>query len=163
MFKDCPIFLVEAPKTALIGTLYFGFPGDGAPLWLATYNKSSFTYDRVKALEGREVYVFPDLSKTGNTYRDWAEKVDYFNDIMPTTKFIVSDFLERLANQEARNSGLDVADYLLRNDWRKFRINGIQESQYSDNALQMLIKNPLLLKLMGTLDLIEDNNIIKPF
>jgi hypothetical protein len=40
---------------------------------------------------------------------------------MPDTRFIVSDLLEQNANQQDREKGLDLADFLIRQDWRLFR------------------------------------------
>lgn len=65
------IALVEAPKTAIYGHLYlkeYYLTKDW--IWVAVYNKSSFTLDKVKALQGRTVYVFPDLSTDGKTYNE---------------------------------------------------------------------------------------------
>src|SRR5690606_24305122 len=62
-YPENPIALVEAPKTAIYGTLYFGFPEDRkALLWLAVFNLSSLNLERCKVLSGRKVILFPDLS-----------------------------------------------------------------------------------------------------
>lgn len=116
------VALVEAPKTAIYGTLYFGLPQQpGSLLWLAVYNKSSFTLDRLKILKGREVVVFPDLSKDGSTYLEWQQKADMYEGQLPGTRFTFSDLLEKLAPDEDRQEGYDLADYLIKLDWRKFR------------------------------------------
>lgn len=117
-----PVALVEAPKTAIYGTLYFGFPD--APtnfLWLAVYNLSSLNYEKVKHLQGRNVYLFPDLSKDGHAYVLWSKKVSELAELMPTTKFIVSDLLENLAPEWLREDGADIADIIIQMDWRLFR------------------------------------------
>ncbi|MDQ3017500.1 MAG: DUF6371 domain-containing protein, partial [Bacteroidota bacterium] len=76
MFPKNKIALVEAPKTAVYGSLYFGIPeGPDDLLWLAVYNKSTLTLDRCKCLKGRTVYLFPDLSKDGNTYDLWKSRL----------------------------------------------------------------------------------------
>ena len=118
-----PVALVEAPKTAIYSTLYFGFPElrDNL-LWLAVYNKSSFSFDKLKVLKGRNVFVFPDLSVNGNTFNEWQKKAMEYEAWLPGTRFIVSDLLERSVNDEERLKGLDLADYLIRFDWRQFRI-----------------------------------------
>ena len=117
-----PVALVEAPKTAVYCSLYFGFPVVNEKLiWLAVYNKSSFSIDKLKPLKGRDVYTFPDLSKDGNTFREWKEKANSIENQMPGTKFIFSDLLEQLANESDRVKGNDIADYLIRLDWRQFR------------------------------------------
>jgi hypothetical protein len=121
-FPDNAIALVEAPKTAIYGTLYFGFPkGPEDLIWLAVYNKSSFTEEKLKILQGRKVYVFPDLSKDGGTFDEWKLKAKKINEKIPNIQFFFSDLLERLAPISDRIEGYDLADYLIKQDWRKFR------------------------------------------
>jgi len=123
-----PVALVEAPKTAIYGTLYFGFPETPENfIWLAVYNKSSFSFDKLKVLQGRFVCVFPDLSKDGNTFWEWQAKVKEYEKRLMGTRFIFSDLLERLAPEQDRKEGLDLADYLTNMNWRLFRKQGIQE------------------------------------
>jgi len=117
-----PIALVEAPKTAIYGTLYFGFPETPANfLWLAVYNLSSLTFEKCKALQGRDVVLFPDLSKDGKAFDLWSSKAKEFKELIPGTRFIVSDLLERNATDKEREKGLDLADYLINQDWRNFQ------------------------------------------
>lgn len=117
-----PIALVEAPKTAVYGTLYFGLPETPENfLWLAVYNKSSFSFDKLKVLQGRFVYVFPDLSKDGKTFKEWETKAKDYEQQLPGTHFIFSDLLERLAPETDKSKGNDLADYLIKQDWRLFR------------------------------------------
>lgn len=123
-----PVALVEAPKTAVYGTLYFGLPETPESLiWLAVYNKSSFSFDKLKVLQGRFVYVFPDLSKDGSTFKEWETKVKEYEKRLPGTRFIFSDLLEQLAPQQDKERGKDIADYLIKQDWRLFRKRNIQE------------------------------------
>jgi len=113
-----PVALVEAPKTALITSLYYGLPETpGALLWLAVYNKSSLTLDKCKALQGRKVVLFPDL----NAYEAWNSKAQELRAKLPGTRFVVSDLLEQNANETERRSGLDLADYLTRFNYKSFR------------------------------------------
>ena len=125
-----PVALVEAPKTAVYGTLYFGLPETPESLiWLAVYNKSSFSFDKLKVLQGRFVYVFPDLSKDGNTFKEWETKAKEYESRLPGTRFIFSDLLEQLAPERDKSEGKDLADYLIEQDWRLFRKRNIQEQQ----------------------------------
>jgi hypothetical protein len=120
--QGAPVALVEAPKTAVYGWLYFNQSPPAANwLWLAVYNKSSFSFDKLKVLKGRTVYVFPDLSKDGGTFREWEAKARDYEKQMPGTRFIISDLLEQYANDQQRDSGADIADILILHDWRKFR------------------------------------------
>lgn len=127
-----PVALVEAPKTAIIGTLYFGFPDESRnnPVWVAVFNKSSFTYDKLKALEGRRVEVFPDLSKIaeggthgthGTTFEEWKRKADELRAAHPLLDLHFNEYLEKVATDEQRAAGLDLADFLILQDWRKTR------------------------------------------
>jgi hypothetical protein len=113
-----PIALVEAPKTAIIATLYFGLPETPKDLlWLGVYNKSSLTLDKCKAIKGRKVVLYPDL----NAYNEWELKTQELRTKIPSTKFIVSDMLERNATPEDISKGLDLADYLTRFEINLFR------------------------------------------
>lgn len=127
-YPNNPVALVEAPKTAIYGTLYFGLPETPESLiWLAVYNKSSFSFDKLKVLQGRFVYVFPDLSKDGNTFKEWETKAKEYESRLPGTRFIFSDLLEQLAPERDKSEGNDLADYLIKQDWRLFRKRNIQE------------------------------------
>jgi hypothetical protein len=127
-YHSNPVALVEAPKTAVYGTLYFGLPETPESLiWLAVYNKSSFSFDKAKVLQGRFVYVFPDLSKDGKTFKEWETKAKEYESRLPRTSFRFSDLLERLAPEQDKSEGNDLADYLIKQDWRLFRKWNIQE------------------------------------
>lgn len=117
-YHNNPVGLVEAPKTAIYGTLYFGFPDNPRNLlWLGIYNKSSLNLAKCKILQGREVYLFPDL----NAFNDWSRKMDQLQRSMPDTIFKISDLLERKASEKEKKMGLDLADFLIVQDWRRFR------------------------------------------
>jgi Domain of unknown function (DUF6371) len=121
-YPNNPIILVEAPKTAIYGTLYFGAPTTPKSfIWLAVFNKSSFTFDRIKVLINRSIAVFPDLSKDGSTFNEWSDKAKHFESMLPNTKFIMSDLLETKATIDNRQNGLDIADLLISKDWKQFR------------------------------------------
>jgi len=126
-YPNAVVFLFEAPKTAIYSTLYFGVPENSNIVCLAVYNKSSFSFDKLKVLQGRFVYVFPDLSKDGNTFKEWETKAKEYESRLPGTRFIFSDLLEQLAPERDKSEGNDLADYLIKQDWRLFRKRNIQE------------------------------------
>jgi len=113
-----PVALVEAPKTAIIGTLYYGLPESPVSLlWLAVYNKSSLSLEKCKALQGRNIVLFPDL----NAFNDWNTKAKALKAKMPGTCLVVSGLLEQNATDAERTNGLDLADYLTGFDYKLFR------------------------------------------
>lgn len=121
-YPNNPIALAEAPKTAIYGTLYLGQPQHNPKnfIWLAVYNKSSFSINKLKVLKGREVFVFPDLSKDGNTFKEWESKAKEYQKLLSGTRFKFSDLLERIATTEQKEKGADIADILINLDWRLF-------------------------------------------
>lgn len=121
-YPSNPVALVEAPKTAIYGTLYFGFPEQANNLlWLAVYNLSSLNFNKCKALKGRNVFLFPDLSKDGKAFELWSNKAAEIQKRLQGTYFHVSDLLEKLAPHQDKEQGKDIADYLIKQDWRLFR------------------------------------------
>src|SRR5690554_724604 len=143
-FPSNRIALVEAPKTAVYGTLYFGLPKTSDQyLWLAVYNKSSFSLDKVRPLQGRFVDVFPDLSKDGGTFREWEAKAKEFERQLPGTQFKMYDFLEHEALEADRVNGEDIADYLTKLDWRSFRSRKVKrEAEVSQPKTNPVVSQP---------------------
>lgn len=128
-----PVALVEAPKGAIYGTLYFGLPNVPERfLWLAVYNLSSLNVDKCKALEGRQVVLFPDLSKDGKAFELWNSKLKELNTIKGA-RFTISGLLESKASEAERLNGFDIADYLITKDWRLFRDSEKSEQSESQN------------------------------
>ncbi len=117
-----PIALVEAPKTAIISTLYYGFPDNPANfLWLAVYNLSSLNYEKLKRLQGRTIVLFPDLSTGGTTFKKWKSRGQEISKKLPGTKIYTDDTLERLATKEQREAGADLADFLINYEPEQFK------------------------------------------
>jgi|TARA_B110000459_G_C16492789_1_gene439616 hypothetical protein len=57
-------------------------------------------YGKCKALKGRRIILFPDLSKDGSAFTLWSNKAKDLETKMPSAKFIVSDLLEKNATEE---------------------------------------------------------------
>ncbi|MDD4438451.1 MAG: DUF6371 domain-containing protein [Tissierellia bacterium] len=149
-FPSNRIALVEAPKTAVYGTLYFGLPETPDQyLWLAVYNKSSFSLEKVKPLQGRFIDVFPDLSKDGVTFREWEAKAKEFERQLPGTQFKLYDFLEHEALEADRVNGEDIADYLIKLDWQSFRNRRVKrEPEASQPKVELEISVPEVLETL---------------
>lgn len=110
------IAIFEAPKTAVIASFYFP-----QFLCMAVGGLSYLTIERVKVLKGRNVVLFPDIGKViegkKTAFEKWTDKAKAFAHI---AKFKVSDYLEKIATDEERNEGLDLADWLLKLDYIEF-------------------------------------------
>lgn len=140
-YPDNPVALVEAPKTAIYCTLYFGFPNQKTDfIWLAVYNLSSLNLKKCKSLKGRKVSLFPDLSKGGKAFELWSAKANEIQGKLNGSTFIVSNLLERLAPEEDKAKGKDIADYLIENDWRLYRTMPINEDKIEVGILNPSIK-----------------------
>jgi hypothetical protein len=94
-----PVAIVESEKTAIVAA---GFMPEF--IWTATAGKNNLNKEKLKGLQGRRVTLFPDLG----AFEKWGSIADG----MPGVK--VSDILERRATETDRVAGLDLADYLLR-------------------------------------------------
>lgn len=108
--KIKPIALVESEKTAIIASVYL--PQFN---WLAVGGKENLNLkaEKFQVLAGRNVALFPDL----NGFDKWNNEVNEFPQL---AKFTVSDLLERKASDEEKEQGLDLADFLIKHDYRKF-------------------------------------------
>ncbi|HMQ06043.1 MAG TPA: DUF6371 domain-containing protein [Saprospiraceae bacterium] len=122
-YHSNPVALVEAPKTAIYCWLYFNksnFPIYKDCIWLAVGAKGYLNFDVAKILKGRFVYVLPDLSKDGSTFKEWETKAKEYESRLPGTRFIMDDILEQYGTPEQRAKGADIAD-VLNFDWRTIR------------------------------------------
>ena len=110
---DWPVAIVESPKTAIICT---HFMPDF--IWLAVGALSYLNPERLTAVRGRKIILYPDLNayydrvnEHGQTLKGWESRED---DLRANGLDVeVSDFLERIATDEQKTKGLDLADFLL--------------------------------------------------
>ncbi|AMR34176.1 hypothetical protein A0256_23345 [Mucilaginibacter sp. PAMC 26640] len=93
-----PIAIVESEKTALIASLFID-----KYTWLSCCMKGGLSAGKLASVANRSVTLFPDL----NAYSEWALKAKEFG-------LSISDHIERIATDEERAGGLDLADFLLR-------------------------------------------------
>ena len=108
--KTKPIALTESEKTAIIASVYLP-----QFIWLAVGSLSNLTESKCQVLKGRTVTLFPDL----NGFEKWSSKAKELSHI---ASFQVSDLLERKANEAERKQGFDLADYLIRFDYKDFAL-----------------------------------------
>jgi hypothetical protein len=107
--KTKPVAIVESEKTAVIASVYLP-----QFIWLAAGSLTNLNAEKCFVLRGRNVVLFPDL----NGFNKWSDKA---NELSSLGVFIVSDLLEGKATDVEKKQGYDIADYLLKLDWRQFR------------------------------------------
>ncbi len=116
-----PVALVEAPKTAIVATFYFGLPTSlDSFIWLSTYNLTGLNVDKSRVLEGRKVVLFPDSSISEIAFYKWSNIASMIKKEICLESINVSTFLKEKATHLEKESGADLADYLLQYDWEEF-------------------------------------------
>ncbi|WP_295664110.1 DUF6371 domain-containing protein [uncultured Mucilaginibacter sp.] len=122
-YPASPVAIVESEKTAIIASVYLT-----RFVWLAAGSLSNLTVEKCQPLAGRKVYLFPDL----NGYDKWQEKANQISKLMPGTLFKISNFLQIKAPEADKQKGLDLADYLIRFDYKEFIKSGGEKSEKSE-------------------------------
>lgn len=106
-----PVAVVESAKTAMLATPYLP-----CYVWLATMGLSYLTPDRMEPLRGRRIVLYPDVGCLAN----WQAKADELRRLGFNVQ--VYNELEKLATDDERRAGLDLADVLL-NEWPGYPSN----------------------------------------
>lgn len=109
--KTKHVAIVESEKTAIIASVYLP-----QFIWLAVGSLTNLNAEKCSILKGRNVTLFPDL----NGFDKWNIKAKELSHI---TKFNISDLLECKASELERQQGFDLADYLVKFDYKKFITN----------------------------------------
>lgn len=109
LLRNCntKIGLVESEKTAIIASIFMP-----QFTWLAVGSLTNLNKDKSRILAGCEVVLFPDLGG----YDKWAAKASEMNATIIGATFTASDILEKVATQDERQAGYDLADYLIRHE-----------------------------------------------
>ena len=106
--KTKPVAIVESEKTAVIASAYLP-----QFIWLAVGSLTGLNAEKCRVLRGRAVTLFPDLK----AFNKWSDKA---NELSHLIKPNISDLLELKATEAERQQGYDLADYLIRFDYREF-------------------------------------------
>jgi hypothetical protein len=139
-----PVAIVEAPATAIVASIYLP-----AFNWLAVGSLSYLTAERCQVLKGRQVYLFPDISKDGKAFELWSKKA---KELAHIATFSISNLLEQAATKEEREKGLDLRDYLTRYDFRLFqgvKNTSIPKYVLSINDQEYNIENIICISHLG--------------
>jgi len=118
--KTKTVAVVESEKTAIIASVYLP-----QFIWLAVGSLTNLNAEKCTILKGRTVTLFPDL----NGFDKWSIKAKELSHLV---NFTVSDLLERKAKEAEREQGLDLADYLIKFDFKTFSIPKSKPQQAPD-------------------------------
>ena len=133
------VAIVESEKTALIAALFIP-----DLVWLATGGMHGcFNSEAMQVLKEREVILFPDLKATD----EWRQRLSMLETIC--RRVTCSDLLEKMATDEQRSRGLDIADFLLMEDTPQMIL------------ARMIQRNPMLQSFIDTfgLELVDAGKI----
>ena len=108
--KTKPVAIVESEKTAVIASVYLPHF-----IWVAVGSLTNLNAEKCSILKGRTVKLFPDL----NGFEKWSKKA---KELSHLTNFTVSDLLERKATEAEKKQGFDLADYLIKYDYKAFAL-----------------------------------------
>jgi hypothetical protein len=115
--KTKPVAIVESEKTAVIASVYLP-----QYIWLAVGSLTNLNSKFCNILNGRTVVLFPDL----NGFDKWSSKA---KELSHLAIFTVSDLLERIATQAERKQGFDIADYLVKYNYKEFLLPEIEATE----------------------------------
>ena len=145
-----PVAIVESEKTAVIASVYLP-----RFVWLAVGSLSNLNAEKCLVLKGRNIVLFPDL----NGFDKWNSKAKELSHI---ARLVVSDLLERKASETERKQGLDLADYLIKFNYRDFIS---QQTDPCENLLKPVIQTPIAELVKVSIEGInsEGKNLTKPY
>jgi len=128
------IGIVESEKTAIISSLIFP-----DMIWLASGGKNGLDPYKFESLKNRTVFLFPDLTKPADKetcFDLWTKDLIRIKGDVPGL-FEVSDYFESRATDEQKELSLDLADFILLNNWR---------AENAANAPNAPIQKPFILQ-----------------
>lgn len=106
---DKTVAIVSNEATALIATLMYS-----EYVWLASGGgMSELELHQCEALKGRNIVLYPSLSKDGSTFRKWSNRAMEFQKYL-NCQVSVSSFLEDNAAIEDKLAGVDIAHFITR-------------------------------------------------
>lgn len=108
--KTKPVAIVESEKTAVIASVYLP-----QFVWVAVGSLTNLNAEKCSILKGRTITLFPDL----NGFDKWSNKA---KELSHLANFTVSDLLERKATETEKKQGFDLADYLIKYDYKAFAL-----------------------------------------
>jgi hypothetical protein len=124
--KTKPVAIVESEKTAVIASVYLP-----QFIWVAVGSLTNLNAEKCNILKGRNITLFPDL----NGFEKWTSKAE---ELSHFATFTVSDLLERKAKETEKKQGLDIADYLIKFNYKEFaKPDTIEQTPVVQSVIEM--------------------------
>jgi len=144
LYPAATVAIVESEKSAVISSVIMS-----DFIWLAAGNLNGLSIDKCRALQGRNVVLYPDLG----AFEKWSLRA---NDIQNqcNCKISVSTLLEDVASDTDRENGLDIADFIIKQLINKETVADIQ-GRFSPELQSMIEQNNVLMVLIDKLELEE--------
>ena len=102
-YPNKPIAIVEAEKTAVIGSIIFENYN-----WLAAGNLNGLKVEKSRVLQNKNVVLYPDAG----CYERWTKKsMQIKSDVLCNIK--TSNLIENHATSDQTDEGYDIADYII--------------------------------------------------
>ena len=103
IYPDKPIAIVEAEKTAVIGSIIFDNYN-----WLAAGNLNGLNVEKSRVLQNKNVVLYPDAG----CFDKWTKKsIQIKSQIFCNIK--TSSLTEKHATKDQTKAGYDIADYII--------------------------------------------------
>lgn len=129
--KTKPVAIVESEKTAVIASVYLP-----QFIWVAVGSLTNLNTDKCSVLKGRNVTLFPDL----NGFEKWSNKA---KELSHLAIFTVSDLLERKATEAEKKQGFDLADYLIKFNYKEFKLPAPEATEPPPIVQKIIEANPI--------------------
>jgi hypothetical protein len=102
-YPNKPIAIVEAEKTAVIGSIIFDNYN-----WLAAGNLNGLNVEKSRVLQNKNVVLYPDAG----CFDKWEKKsIQIKSQIFCNIK--TSSLIEKHATKDQTKAGYDIADYII--------------------------------------------------
>ena len=141
------VCVVEAEKTAVILSQL-----QPDKLWLAAGGESQLNVDKLAALKGHRVILYPDTDPDGKTYAAWLSIANEARRQL-AINVSVSDLLETFASPDQKQRKIDLADFLIESREDQEVAPPAPETPVEEPATHS--DDPLIQELIDTFDLVE--------
>ena len=149
------ICIVEAEKTAVI--LSQLMPDK---LWLAAGGETQLSVEKLAALRGHKVILYPDTDPDGATFAHW-QQISNEARLQLGLNVSISNLLESHASADQKERKIDLVDFLIEQqaptETAPVKEDPQPQKTFSPEVTSMIEDNPAMQDLIDAFDLVEVN------